>query len=210
MKSTDTNERKRVVVSQENGLTIYSARAWPGWQDILISIIGFVIVSIVLGFILFIFHMISSSFNDFFGIEWLDNVLRFVFAGSFDLSLVAMLGFILLWIPYFLIYQLSPKGVWMEEDMLCHTVRLFGIIPRTRTIPFKRIMEIKIARSGSLYHLKAVYEMKLPKWLYAILTYWNEKFTLWPLTLINGFPTKEEAEWLQSQLLEPMTKTNLN
>ena len=49
MKSADTNEKKRVVVSQETGLTIYSACAWPGWQDILISVIGFVIISIVLG-----------------------------------------------------------------------------------------------------------------------------------------------------------------
>jgi len=209
MKNTDTNERKRVVVSQQNGLTIYSASAWPGWQDILISIFGFVGIAIVLGFILFMFHMIRSMFDDFFGIEWLNNVLCFVIAGSFDLSLVAILGFILLWIPYFLIYQLSPKRVWIKEDMLCHTVRLFGIIPRTRRISFKRIMEIEIAPSGSLYHLKAVYEMKLPKWLYAILTYWNEKFTHWPLCLINAFPTKQEAEWLQSKLLESMTKTDL-
>lgn len=210
MKSTDTNEKKRVVVSQQNGLTIYSACAWPGWQDVFTSIIGFVGISILLGILLFVFYIISSVFDDFFGIEWLDSVLRFVIAGSFDLSLVAMLGFALLWIPYFLIYQLSPKRVWIEENMLCHTVRLFGIIPRTRRIPFERIMEIKIAPSGSLYHLKAIYEMKPPRWLYAILTYWNEKFALWPLTLINGFPTKHEAEWLQSKLLEPMTKTNLN
>jgi len=210
MRSTDMNEKKRVVVSQQNGLTIYSARAWPGWQDILISIIGFFAFAIVLGFILFMFHMIRSMFDDFFGIEWLDDVFRFLIAGSFDLSLVALYGFALLWIPYFLIYQLSPKRVWIEDNMLCTTVRLFGIIPRTCRIQFKRIMEIKIAPSGSLYHLKAVYEMKLPKWLYAILTYWNEKFTHWPLMLINAFPTKQEAEWLQSKLLEPMTKTNLN
>ena len=70
-------------------------------------------------------------------------------------------------------------------------------------------MEIEIAPSGSLHHLKAVYKMNLPKWLHLILAYWNEKFTQWPLCLINAFPTKQEAEWLQSQLLEPMTKTDI-
>ncbi len=209
MKSTDAHERKRVVVSQQNGLTIYSACAWPGWQGILISIIGFVVVSIVLGFTLFMFHMIGLIFDDFFGIEWLDSALRFVIASSFDLSLVALLGFALLWIPYFFVYQLSPKRVWIEENMLCHSVRLFGIIPRVRKIPIKRIMEVEIAPSGSVYHLKAVYEMKLPKWLHAALVYWNEKYTQWPLTLINDFPNRQEAEWLQRQLLEPLTKTDL-
>jgi hypothetical protein len=208
MNSTNTNERVRIVVSQQNGLTVYSASAWPGRQDVLISIVGFVVISIVLGFILFMFHMAKSIFNDFSGIEWLDNALRFLVAGTFDFSLIALLGFTLLWIPYFLIYQLSSKRVWLEDNTLCHTVRLLGIIPRMRRIPFERIVEIEIAPSGSLYHLKAVYEMKLPKWLYAILAYWNEKFTKWPLTLINAFPTRREAEWLQTQLLEPMTKTN--
>ncbi len=208
MTSSDMNEKKRVVVSQENGLTIYSARAWPGWQGVLTSVVGFVVIAMLLGFILFIFNMVSSVFDDFFGIAWLDKVLFFAFTCTFDLSLVAILGLGLIWIPYFLIYQLSPKRVWIEKEMLCHRVRLFGIIPRTRRIAFERIIEIELARSGSLHHLKAVYEMKLPKWLHLILVYWNEKFTQWPLCLMNGFPTKQEAEWLQSQLLEPMTKTD--
>ena len=205
MESIDANERKRVVVLEQNGRTIYSACAWPGRQDIFNSIIVFFVVLIVFGVIIFMFHIIGSVFDDFFKISWLDSALRFVISGSFDLSLVASLGFALLWIPYFFIYQLSPKRVWIEDDMLCHSVHLLGLIRRVRKIPFTRIMEIEIAASGSLYHLKAVYKMKLPKWLYAILAYWNEKFTQWPLTLINAFPTKREAEWLQNQLLEPMT-----
>lgn len=188
-------------------MTIYSASAWPGWRDILYTIFGFVIVSVILAVFLLFSHLLGRFFDDFFSIEWLNKIIYFIFAGSFDLSLIVIMVLLLLWMPYFLLYQVSPKQVCIVENSLHHTVRLFGIIPRTRKIPFERIMEIKIAPSGSLYHLKAVYEMKLPKWLYIILTYWNEKCSLWPLTIINAFPTKQEAEWLQDRLLEPMTKS---
>jgi hypothetical protein len=199
-------QKKRVTVEEQNGLTIYSASAWPGWRDILNTLLGFLVVSVILAFFLLFAHLLGRFFSDFFSNEWLNKVLYFIFAGSFDLSLVVIFVLLLLWMPYFLVYQVSPKQVCIVENSLHHSVRLFGIIPRTRKIPFERIMEIEIAASGSLYHLKAVYEMKLPKWLYTILTYWNEKFSLWPLTIINAFPTKQEAEWLQGRLLEPMTK----
>jgi hypothetical protein len=200
-------QKKRVTVLEENGLTIYCAPAWPGWRDILNTISGLVIVSVILAVFLLFSHLLGRFFGDFFSSAWLNKIIYFIFAGSFDLSLVVILVLLLFWMPYFLIYQVSPKQVCIVNNSLHHTVRLFGIVPRTRKIPFERIMEIKIAPSGSLYHLKAVYEMKLPKWLYIILTYWNEKFSQWPLTLINAFPTKQEAEWLQDRLLEPMTKS---
>jgi len=201
------DRKKRVTVLEQNGLIIYSASAWPGSRDILYTVLGFVVVSFILAILLSFFHFIGQFFDGFFPFKWLNKILYCIIAGSFDLSLITILVLLLLWMPYFLIYQLSPKQVCIVEDSLHHTVRLFGIIPRTRKIPFERIMEIKIAPSGSLYHLKAVYEMKLPKWLYIILTYWNEKFSQWPLTLINAFPTKKEAQWLQDRLLEPMTKS---
>ena len=188
-------------------MAIYSASAWPGWRDILNTILGFVVVSVILAVFLLFAHMLGRFFSDFFANEWLNKILYFIFAGSFDLSLVLILVLMLLWMPYFLLYQLSPKKVCIVGNSLHHTVRLFGFIIRTRKIPFERIMEIEIAPSGSIYHLKAVYEMKLPKWLFIILTYWNEKLSRWPLTLINAFPTKEEAEWLRDRLLEPMTKS---
>jgi hypothetical protein len=200
-------QKKRVSVLEENGLTIYCASAWPGCRDILNTILCFVIVSVILAIFLLFFHLLGKFFDGFFSIAWLNRILYFILAGSFDLSLVVIFVLLLLWMPYFLLYQLSPKQVYIVGNSLHHTVRLFGIIPRTRKISFERIMKIEIAPSGSLYHLKAVYEMKLPRWLFIILTYWNEKFSQWPLTLINAFPTKEEAEWLQNRLLEPMTKS---
>jgi len=201
------DHKKRISFVEQNGMIIYSASAWPGWRDILYTIFGFAVVSVFLAVFLLFFHLLGRFFGDFFSTAWLNSILYFIFAGSFDLSLIVILALLLLWMPYFLLYQVSPKQVCIVGNSLHHTVRLFGIIPRTRKIPFERIIEIEIAPSGSLYHLKAVYEMKLPRWLYIILTYWNEKFSRWPLTLINAIPTKEEAEWLRDRLFEPMTRS---
>ena len=201
-------QKKRVTILEQNGLTIYSASAWPGWRDILNTFLGFVVVFVILAFLLWFLYMIGQFFDGFFPYQWLNQILYYIIAGSIDLSLLIILVLLLFWMPYFFLYQVSPKQVCIAGNSLHHTVRLFGIIPRTRKIPFERIMEIKIAPSGSLYHLKAVYEMKLPKLLHIILTYWNEKYSQWPLTLINAFPTKEEAAWLQYRLLEPMTKSS--
>ena len=201
------DRKKRVTILEQDGLTIYSASAWPGWRDILYTALGFVVVLSILAFFLWFSHMIGRFFDGFFPYEWLNKIMFYIIAGSIDLSLIIILILLLFWLPYFFLYQVSPKQVCIVGNSLHHTVRLFGIIPRTRKIPFERIMEIKITPSGSLYHLKAVYEMRLPKLLHIILTYWNEKFSRWPLTLINAFPTKEEARWLQDRLLEPMTKS---
>ena len=116
--------------------------------------------------------------------------------------------------PCFLVYQISPKQFWIENNTFVHKIQLLGLIQRTRRIPFDRIYEIKISASTlssgsvnrSVYSLVVVYEMALPKWLKIILVYWNEKFTRWPLGLVNGIPTREETEQLQSLLLEPMTR----
>lgn len=201
------SQGKRLVVRQENGLTIYYASGWPGWGDVLTTFIAFVVVAALLAFMLFFFHLLGSFSEGFFEIAWLNKIMSFIFVGSFDLSLIAILAIFLLWMPYFLVYQLSPKRVWIEDRVLCHSVRLLWLIRRTRRIAFDRIAEIEVARSGRLYHLKAIYEMDLPRWLFFTLTYWNEKFSRWPLTLINAFPTRDEAEWLQNQLLESVTKT---
>lgn len=201
------SQGKRLVVRHENGLTIYYASAWPGWSDVLTTFIAFVVVAALLGFMLFLFHLLGSFSEGFFEIAWLNKIMSFIFVGSFDLSLIAILATILLWLPYFLVYQLSSKRVWIEDRVLCQSVRLLRLIHRTRRIAFDRIADIEVVRSGRLYNLKAIYEMDLPRWLFFILTYWNEKSSRWPLTLVNAFPTRDEAEWLRNQLLESVTKT---
>jgi len=201
------SQGKRLLVRQENGLTIYCASAWPGWSDVLTTFIAFVVVAALLAFMLFLFHLLGSFSEGFFEIAWLNKIMSFIFVGSFDFSLIAILAIFLLLMPYCLVYQLSPKRVWIEDRVLCHSVRLLWLIRRTRRIAFDRIVEIKVVQSGWLYHLKAIYEMDLPRWLFFILTYWNEKFSRWPLILVNAFPTRDEAEWLQKQLLESVTKT---
>lgn len=172
--------KKRVTVRRQNGLTIYSASAWPGWRDISNSFMGFVIIAVVLVPIFLVLRQIGLFIDDVVTNSWLNRVVFFVITGLVDLSIATPFVILLLWLPYFLVYQLSAKEFWIENETLCHTVRFLGIISRTRRIHFDRIMKIEIAPSGSIYHLKVVYEMRLPRLLYIILVYWNEKFTRWP------------------------------
>ena len=200
-------DTKRLTIRRHDGLTVYCASAWPGWRDIATALIAFVIIAAVLTGVLLFFRTASRRFDAVFEFDkWLGRLFRFVFLGSIDFSFVVILIFLVLWMPYFVIYQLSPKEFWLDDRRLCHTVRLLGLIRRTRRIDFGRVMEIKIARSGSSFHLTAVYKMKLPRLIEFIAVYWNEKLTTWPLTLVNAIPTRKEAEQVQFQLLEVMTK----
>jgi hypothetical protein len=213
----DTDKQKRVQIKMEHGRTIYSAAAWPGWMDIRFTLVGFGVVALILAFFLFFGYQIGQFFRDFTPYDWLNRILLFVFSGGINPTFTFILGFILLWMPFFLIYQVSPKQFWIENNTLVHKIQLLGLIQRTHRIPFDRIYEIKISESTytsgsvsrSIYGLVVVYEMTLPKWVYYILAYWNEKFTRWPLGLVNGIPTKEEAEQLQNSLLEPITRTKM-
>ncbi len=208
-------DRKRLRVSYRDGLKVYSASAWPGWRDIVTTLVGFIFIAVFLGVIVGVLYKITGVFDELTEYKWINTVLRFVVMGSFDLSFVAMLGFCLLWIPYFLLYQLSPKEFWLEDECLCHRVWLLGLIRRTRRISFDRVFKTKIGHSGMkmnntasyrVFHLGILYKMRLPRLVYIIVVYWNERLTMWPLTLVNGIPTREEAEQVQLELLEAVTK----
>jgi hypothetical protein len=209
----DSDKQKRVRIKIEHTRTIYFAAAWPGWQDIINTLAGLAVITLFLAFLLFFGYQIGRFFRDFTHYEWLNRILFVVFSGSINPYLIILLGFFLLWTPCFLVYQISPKQFWIENNTFVHKIQLLGLIQRTRRIPFDRIYEIKISASTlssgsvnrSVYSLVVVYEMALPQWLKIILVYWNEKFTRWPLGLVNGIPTREETEQLQSLLLEPMT-----
>lgn len=209
--------KQRIQIETRNGITVYSADAWPGWQDIANTCFAFLMISLLFAVLLFMMYQVRRILNGFVEYEWLNVTLSILLSGCFDFSLTLTLGFILLFIPYYLLYQLCPKQFWIADDCLYHRVRLAGLMTRTRRIPFERLLEISIGaccstsrrgnveKTSSVYSLKAVYEMKMPKWLFVILVYWNEKFTQWPLGLVNGIGTKEEAEKLKAALLEPMT-----
>ena len=196
---------ERIVVERHGGTTVYSARGWCGFRELSGTFIVFGIIGFILGFMLLMTRQSGGFFDGFLPYEWMNTALSFVIAGAFDLGMAASLGLILLWLPYYLLYQLSPKKVWIEEDVLCHYFRLMWVFPRTRRIPFDRILEIEVHQSGDLYSVQAVYEMKLPRWLFVVLVHWNERLTQWSLTLINAIDSHQEAEWLANMLLEPMT-----
>ena len=198
--------QNRITTTIRDGKTVYSVSAWPGWETIFTDSLFFMFLTAVLVLILAISRQVSLFIDEFFTIPWLNKIIYFIVASVFDLSFVVLIVWVLLWIPYFLIYELSPKRFWLEQDTLCHTVSFMGLIKRTRKIHFDRIMDIKISPSGSKFHLSAVYEMKLPRIILVILVHWNERFTQWPLTIVNAIPTKAEAEKFQTILLEPMTK----
>lgn len=200
--------RRRLTIRQRDGITVYCASAWPGWNAVAVTLVAFVIIAAILAGVLVFIHKLNTSFDKVSGYnEWLTGILRYIFLGFLDLSFFGTLALLLLWLPYFLMYQLSPKEFWLDGDNLCHTVRLLGLLRRTRRMGFDRVMEIEIAPSGSFFNLKAVYQMRLPGLIHFILTYWNEKLTSWPVTLVTAIPTRQEAEKVQFELLEAMTKS---
>lgn len=202
---------QRVRIEQRNGQMIYVVPAWPGWQDVSNAAAIFLILFFILAVMFFVSHQVNRMFDHFFDIPWLDTLLSFIFAGCIDPILMASLGFVLILLPFYMVYQVSPKEFWIEDQCLCHRYRMASLWWRTRRIPFDRILEISVKTSRNnrliIYNLTAVYEMNLPKWLFIILVHWNERFTQWALTIVNGIPTKEEAEALQIILLEPMTQS---
>jgi hypothetical protein len=200
--------KKRLSIRERDGRTVYCASAWPGWRAVGTTLLGMIIIAAILAGLVVVLHKLSTSFDEVSQqSKWLSRILRFIFLGSLDLSFFGVLALLLLWSPYFLVYQLSPKEFWLDDENLCHTVRLLGMFRRTRRIGFDRVMEIEIAPSGSAFHLKAVYKMRLPRLIHFILTYWNEKLTMWPLGLVTAIPTWQEAEQIQFELLEAMTKS---
>jgi len=200
--------RKRLTIRQRDGKRVYCASAWPGWRAVSTTLVGVFIIAAILGGLVAFLYKLNVSFDEVSQqSKWLGRILRFIFLGFLDLSFFGVLALLLLWSPYFLIYQLSPKEFWLDGENLCHSVRLLGVFRRTRRIGFDRVMEIEIAPSGSAFHLKAVYKMRLPRLIHFILTYWNEKLTMWPLGLVTAIPTRQEAEQVQFELLEAMTKS---
>ena len=200
--------RKRLTIRQRDGKIVYCASAWPGRRAVATTVIAFIIIAAIRAGLVAFVHKVNASFDEVSRRDkWLGGILGFIFLGFLDLSFFGLLALLWLWLPYFLIYQLSPKEFWLDGTSLCHTVRLLGLIRRTRRIPFDRVMEIEIAPSGSAFHLKAVYKIKLPRLIHFILAYWNEKFTTWPLALVTAIPTRQEAEKVQFELLEAMTKS---
>ncbi len=168
--------------------------------------IVFLVISGAFAFTVWALHSFQQAlYEDPVGPAWLNRILLFVIMGTFDVTSVAGFIFLILWIPYFLIYQLSPKQFWINDNTLFHTARLLGFIPYKRKITFEQILNVEAGSSNGRHAVTVLYERNLPKWLFIILVHWNEKLTQWPLTLINGIPTKEEAEKLQTDLLKPMT-----
>ena len=197
---------QRIRTETRNGVTVYSAGFWPGWTEVINLCIAFLAVSGVFACAIGILYPLRQIFyGNTFGPVWLHRVLSFVIMGAFDMTAAAGLSFLVLWIPYFLVYQLSPKQFWIEDNILFQTVRLFGLIPHRRKIPFEQILDIQACECNGRYAVTVLYERTLPKWLFIVLVHWNEKLTQWPMTLVNGIPTMAEAQHIQNALLEPMT-----
>lgn len=199
---------KRVRVEEHDGVRVYSAGAWPGWAEVLGLIFVFVLFGAGLTLFVFGVHWIGGIYQevfDMFNVSWLGRVFSFVLSGLFDLTIIAVLAFVCLLIPYLLLYDLSPKRFWIKGDALYHTSYLLGCIPHTRRLRFEQILDIAAEKSTGGYTLTVRYERDLPTWVFIILVFWNERLTQWAIRLVNGIGTQEEAFALQSVLLEPMT-----
>ena len=194
----------RIAANETAGRLVYSAGPWPGWLVLRDTFIVWAVVAVAVGAMLFIAHQFSSALYTFLG-DWLGSGVSFIIGGVIDWSAIGIFSLVLIMMPFFLIFELSAKQVWIENQTLYRRVVFLGI-PRTQCIPFDRIRDMTVSRSAGRWIVNVRYERKLPKLLYVILVYWNEKFTQWGLTLIDAIPTQSEAEWLYTQLAEHITQ----
>jgi hypothetical protein len=201
--------KQHVRIEIRDGITVYSTGFWSGWHELIGLCFCFVLFGAILVAILFAMHHINHIVDEFIEIPWLHIALSFFFGLAFDVGFLAFIALIVAWIPYFLIYQLSPKRFWIKDDVLYHTAYLLGFIPRKRTITFEQILNVQAEECNGRHAVEVLYERKLPKLIFIILVYWNEKLTQWSMNLVNGIPTMEEAEKIQNTLLEPMTDSDV-
>ncbi len=61
MSHPDRN-RKRLTSRRHDGMTVYCASAWPGWRDIALTLIAFVVTAVFLTGVLLFFRTAIRSF----------------------------------------------------------------------------------------------------------------------------------------------------
>ncbi|MHC4627776.1 MAG: hypothetical protein ACYTDV_12400, partial [Planctomycetota bacterium] len=106
MSDLDQN-RKRLTIRRGDGVTVYCASAWPGLGEVVTTLIASAIIAGLLAGLLLLFNKVTHSFDVIAEHNtWLSRILRFIFMGALDLSFVLVLALLLLWLPYWLAYQL--------------------------------------------------------------------------------------------------------
>ena len=197
---------KYITEEQKDGITVYSSGPWCGFGQLFGYIIVFLLVAFIACFPVYIRLELLKPVGDIFESRWLNILITYGLGFLVDMSIVGVFGFVTLYMPYHLIYVLSPKKFWLEDNVLVQKVRLLGFIPKYRRVDFDRIHDIKVSPSGSCFNLSICYEPRLPKLMYAILVYWSDKFVQCRVTLVNDIPSKDNAERLQNMLLEAVTE----
>ena len=198
---TENKQKSRIDISQDGGLRIYSLKGWPGIEELVGLLLIFVIIAIMLGTVLGIMYF-ANTFCEVLPWGWLRYIIYGVLTAGFSLSFIGVLVFVFLFIPYYLVYAMSPKRFWVEDDMFVHETKYAGIITRTKKVPLDIISEITAKRNGKkLFNIVIYYESQLPRWIVFIITYWSEKQAIINFAIANAIPDKAEAENIALELL---------
>ena len=168
----------------------------------------FVIIFFVFFFVLF--RLCIIAFQDVSPYGSINSAIAAMFGNFADMS--GILGFItaVTVLPMTVVYQLSRRCFWLKDDNLFFQAKLLGAVNFKCRIPFERILEIKITRTGpkqqSVYDLSVKYEKKLPLPFRTILHLWGRQFTQWNLTLAAAVTDLPGVKEIQETILTEISK----
>ena len=152
-----------------------------------------------------IVNNIMDSVGSMFENPVLNFIIIYIVGTAIDISCIAGFAVIAIWMPYFILYILSPKKFWIEGNTVVHKFRLLGIIGPTRRIHFDKIRNIEVSESVNKHHLIVRYELKLPIWIRFFVEFWTDKTPQWFLTLANDVDDRQMANAIADELMEAIT-----
>lgn len=193
-----------------NGLKIYSVNFWPGWLQLLGYFFIFLIITVPVVFVIITFRNLINIMEDLFESSVLNYIFPSLLSIAMDITSLAIFALIAVWIPYFILYILSPKQFWIEGDTIVHKFRLLGILGPTRRIHFDNIRNIEVSKSGRRHHLKVRYDLTLPIWIRIFTEFWSDKTPQCVLTLANDVDNLQTAKAIAEELMEVVTAAETN
>jgi hypothetical protein len=203
----DARDSKRVRIVTENGRTCYCVGAWPGWKSLNTLFIIVAILTFVEAVMLVMQYIFTRAFaSALAGHDWFTRIMQFVVGGVWPVTIELTLAAGILYAPFLVIGLLCSKRVWLDDTHL-HLERTFLGWTWHKRMPIELLIDISLGKVGSQgdydYCLTATYWLNLPHWIENLLP---KKADRWFMTLLDGIPTKEEADFVRDELLKVLTK----
>ena len=198
----------RVRIEQSSESVLYSVSAWPGVRDVIHTSGPYLITGATFAIVSYLFQVLTVSLSDISPYGYINRGIGTVLTNAAGLAGVLCIVTICVILPAILAMHIRHRNFWIENRYLCFQSKFLSAYKMNRKIPFDRIIEIRIGKSGTKktrYNLVIIYEHKLPKPVSALITLFTRKRNQ-PLLLASGMRSFEEAEGIQLQLLSALSK----